>query len=299
MQPSSLSGLLSDGRLEHAARQNSERRPAHKTVRKQGDRLRNAQTTTMKRSKITLFTFGYWGWGNHTEELLATIDERERKAGCSPPVFVDIRFNRAVRAKGFNGDNFKEIVGEKRYRHMRSLGNARIGSGKGGIRINEPQAAAELLDEALQAADDNRRIIYFCACEVPVCCHRRTVAGLVEKEGEKRKLTVTNLEWPGGDPEFHELSVSRELFTKAAQIRATVPLPKGATQLRALPWYSAVKFHSKEDNSREPILIFTGPARFTKEGWCLPVFEEVNGCSRREVMAQARRYRKRYGYEAS
>lgn len=252
----------------------------------------------MKRSKITLFTFGYWGWGNHTEELLSTIDERERKAGYAPPKFVDIRFNQAVRAKGFNGDNFKELVGAKRYRHMKSLGNARIGSGKGGIRIKEPQAAAELLDEALQAADDNRRIIYFCACEVPACCHRRTVARLVEKEGEKRKLRVTNLEWPGGDPEFHELPVSRELFAKAAQIRATVPLPRGATELRALPWYSAVTFRSKEDKSCDPITIFTGPARFKKARWCLPVFEDVPDCSRLEVMALARRWRKKYGYEA-
>lgn len=253
----------------------------------------------MKQSKITLFTFGYEGWGNHTKELVSNMDRSERMAGRAPPLFVDIRFRRAVRAKGFVSNRFGNLVGAGRYEHMKSLGNARIGSGKGGIKIHEPKAAAKLLDTALEAADDNRRVIYFCSCGYPIGCHRRTVANLLSKEGKKRGIAVTNIEWPGNDPENIELELPREMFAKAAQDRVYVPLPRSAAEVRALPWYSVVSFRLKEDKSRPPIVIFTGPARFVKGAWCLPVLENVEeGTAKRECLEIARQLREDKGYSS-
>lgn len=49
----------------------------------------------------TIFTWGYYGWGNHTPQLLDAVDAVETSRGFEPPMFVDIRIRRTVRAKGF------------------------------------------------------------------------------------------------------------------------------------------------------------------------------------------------------
>lgn len=64
---------------------------------------------------LTLFTFGYWGWGSATGELIRAIDSAERKKGFSPPVFFDIRLKRSVRAKGFRDDAFERLLPKGRY----------------------------------------------------------------------------------------------------------------------------------------------------------------------------------------
>jgi len=49
----------------------------------------------------TLFTWGYYGWGNHTPDLVKAVDAVETSRGFQPPMFVDIRIRRSVRAAGF------------------------------------------------------------------------------------------------------------------------------------------------------------------------------------------------------
>src|SRR5262249_25739748 len=75
---------------------------------------------------ITLLTFGYDGWGNHTPELIKAVNAIERSRGFKPPIFVDIRIRRTVRAKGFQGNAFGELLGKSRHHWMKSLGNERI-----------------------------------------------------------------------------------------------------------------------------------------------------------------------------
>ena len=55
---------------------------------------------------VTIFSWGYWGWGNATDQLVHGIDAAESERGHSPPIFVDIRIRRTGRAKGFVGDAF-------------------------------------------------------------------------------------------------------------------------------------------------------------------------------------------------
>jgi len=43
--------------------------------------------------------------------------------GFQPPIFVDIRIRRSVRAAGFTGSAFERLVGQDRHRWMKSLGN--------------------------------------------------------------------------------------------------------------------------------------------------------------------------------
>jgi hypothetical protein len=47
--------------------------------------------------RLTAFSWGYRGWGNHTRDFVRTVDAIERARGKRPPIFVDIRFSRSVR----------------------------------------------------------------------------------------------------------------------------------------------------------------------------------------------------------
>jgi hypothetical protein len=90
---------------------------------------------------LTLFTFGYWGWGSATRELIRAIDTAERKKGFSPPIFFDIRLNRSVRAKGFRDDAFERLLPRGRYHWFPRLGNINIATKDSGVNIKDPFSA--------------------------------------------------------------------------------------------------------------------------------------------------------------
>ena len=167
---------------------------------------------------ITAFSFGYWGWGNSTEQLVKAVDSVERSRGFKPPVFIDVRIRRVVRAKGFSGTAFEELLGPKRHHWVKRLGNERILSGNGPrIKIADPTAANDLLDHVCAAALDDRRIIFFCGCEWPKCagkvyCHRTRVGTLLLAAARRQGIELTLAEWPGGKPTHMDLRVSPELF---------------------------------------------------------------------------------------
>jgi hypothetical protein len=73
--------------------------------------------------RMTIFTWGYYGWGNATPQLVEAVDAVETSRGFEPPIFVDIRIRRNVRAKGFVGSAFEKLMGPSRHRWMKSLGN--------------------------------------------------------------------------------------------------------------------------------------------------------------------------------
>jgi hypothetical protein len=62
-----------------------------------------------------------------------------------------IRFSQSVRAPGFSGGAFGKTVGTNRYRWMKLLGNANIGTGKRGARIANPAGIEELLQLVIDA----------------------------------------------------------------------------------------------------------------------------------------------------
>jgi hypothetical protein len=37
----------------------------------------------------TIFTWGYYGWGNATPQLVEAVDAVETSRGFEPPIFVD------------------------------------------------------------------------------------------------------------------------------------------------------------------------------------------------------------------
>jgi hypothetical protein len=231
--------------------------------------LRPPELREVKPDHLVLFSWGYWGWGNATTELIRSVDAAEASRGFEPPIFVDIRIRRSVRAKGFTGDAFEKAVGSGRYRWIQDLGNESVLTGGGPIRIKDPHAAARLLDLALEAAQRRQRILFFCACEFPKWCHRADVADLVLAEARRRRIALVVEEWPGGQPGDVLLTVDEVEFRRvvrgAKSIRIGNQLPLGAAA--SVAWGSPLKLNGGD---HEPLL--TGRVEWSSRGWALPVF---------------------------
>jgi hypothetical protein len=227
---------------------------------------------------LTPFTFGYWGWGNATCQLLRAIDTAERKRGFSPPIFFDIRLKRNVRAEGFRGDAFEQLVPKGRYRWFPRLGNARIATAEDGIKIADPFSSRLLLEEALVYAKRNRRVIFFCACEFPCSCrrscHRQKVTEFLLEDAERSGHRIKITEWPGGAPKRKKVKVTEAIYREVCGSRKSVPLPSRLLprDLVGLPWGSIVDVMS----GKESIPIISGPPKFQKKKnrWTLPIWEQ-------------------------
>lgn len=152
---------------------------------------------------LTAFSWGYAGWGNAIPQLVQSFDAAEQSRGFGPPVFVDIRARRNVRAKGFRGDAFEEFLASGRYRWMKGLGNEAVRTGRGRMRLVQPQQAAELLDLVQSKAREKVRVIFFCSCGSPDCartCHRRLARTTLLAASRRRGVGLRIEEWPGGEP---------------------------------------------------------------------------------------------------
>jgi len=110
----------------------------------------------------TVFSFGYKGYGSGTARFVKAVDDVERARGFEPPLWVDVRISRKVRALGFRERAFERRVGPGRYLWLRDLGNEKVLDHSGGVKIRNPDAVAELLAAAL--ATRRRRVIFFCSC---------------------------------------------------------------------------------------------------------------------------------------
>lgn len=80
--------------------------------------------------RVTVFSWGYYGWGTHGKDLLRLTAAVEAARGFTPPPFVDIRARRTVRARDFNGEALRDLAGPC-YTWIKDLGNqAILGRGK-------------------------------------------------------------------------------------------------------------------------------------------------------------------------
>lgn len=231
---------------------------------------------------VTLFTWGYWGWGTATDRLIQAIDTVETSRGYQPPMFVDIRLSRSVRAPGFNGRTFEKAVGAARYRWLDALGNLAIQDG-GQMRIKDPIAANTLLEIAKVCALGGQRVLFFCSCEFPGVeghgCHRATVARLVLETAARQQLPVQIVEWPGGEPrpKGFEVQLSKAAFDKVRRGATSISLeePVSLAEMAAVPWMSLVTVREMGNEDQPPFRILTGPARYKKGGWYLSIYEDI------------------------
>ena len=220
--------------------------------------------------KLTIFSWGFWGWGTHAERFVKVVDTVEASRGFKPPIFVDIRIRRTGRAVNFKENTFRDIVGEKRYQWMRGLGNAAIVDDTlGEISIKDPRESKTLLDLAIESKKRDRRVIFYCACESPLYCHRHVVGTLLLKEAKKRGITLEIVEWPGGKVQHIKEKTSDDMIMKIAKGQRNYSLPDNANLRKygAFPWGSIVEL-----SSNLWILAFiSGPIKYINHGWALPV----------------------------
>lgn len=253
---------------------------------------------------LTIFSFGYYGWGNHTRYLIKAMDEVERQRGFKPPYFVDVRYQRSVRAKSFRGNALSELIGENRYLWIPSLGNKRITSKRGPrIQIAEPSEVSALLEIATQQAKENKRVIFFCSCEFfkiegETNCHRCTVSKLLFRYAKKtgRKLKIE--EWVGGNPKHLKIPVSNIYFNDLLKNKRTAPLPGKLSwkKLVAVPFGSIATFvHGHKEIHR-----LIGPLERSTRGWVIPFksFWCEPETSLPNYKVESKRIRKGYGYLA-
>jgi hypothetical protein len=254
--------------------------------------------------QFTIFTWGYWGWGNVTSEIVQLIDSVEVAKGFQPPLFIDIRISRSVRAKGFNGSSFGDLLGPNRYRHMPSLGNlAVIGHPGPSIQIKEPDKVHALLDLAIKLNEGGQRVIFFCSCEFPYlegqeeACHRVTVARLLLEAAQERRVPVEIVEWPGGEPRSLDLWLAPNSARKVLRGGKSVPLESNASveQFADLPWGSIIQVRS--DFGEFPVAV--GPPKRGRDRWYLPIpWDTANHHAIvSDLHSKVRGWRRNYGFE--
>jgi hypothetical protein len=256
---------------------------------------------------VTLFSWGYWGWGASTRQLVQAADAAEATKGSQPPIFLDIRLRRQGRAKGFVSNAFRDLVGESRYRWMQALGNLAIAMGGPGVQIKNPGAVSELLELALHAADEGRRVIFYCACEFPslhgkLTCHRLEIADRLLEHAKKVARSIAVVEWPGAEPIETSLKVDRKLVSAVMRGRRSIPFKSDRLDdFAGLPWGSLLALECEGDVGTEYVAV--GPARFaasTKGGgfWYLPVIEPAQpGATKESLHKRAAEWRKAHGLD--
>lgn len=220
---------------------------------------------------LTIFSWGYWGWGNSVERFLECTAAVESSRGFKPPVFVDARISRSVRAVGFNGKNFENTVGQDRYHWMRGLGNRAVIEKKDVMQIDNPAAAANLLDLAIKCDKERRRVLFFCSCEWPAGCHRAEVARLVHREAKSREIATEVIEWPGGEPITLSMEAAKTALTALSKGAKSFPLGINVDLgvIGSIPWGSTVTASSDD----RTISFISGPACYRQSQWCLPVID--------------------------
>lgn len=245
---------------------------------------------------IEVFTFGYEGWGSETRLLVKGIDAVEEARGYGPPVFVDTRIRREVRAIGFRGNAFGNLLGEGRYLWEPRLGNDSILTGAAEVSIHDPAAVGEIIGLASELSREKGRVIFFCHCPLPVECHRSVVAELLRDEASRKGIDLGIAEWPGGEPVSISTNVSNELLGQLRRGRRSIPIARvmDLARIAGLPWGSAV--HAKGPGGS--VWVTSGPARVSGGKWYLPVFSVEPFDSEEDALEAGRGMREAEGYLA-
>jgi hypothetical protein len=256
---------------------------------------------------VTLFSWGYWGWGNATPQLVQAANAAEATKGFSPPIFIDVRLSRQGRAKGFVGNAFRDLVGDSRYRWIKDLGNLAIADGHEGVEIKNPSAVEELLEQAVRGADEGRRVIFYCACEFPrldgkLTCHRLEITDRLLDHANETGRPITIVEWPGGKPTEACLKVDRKTFSAVMRGRRSVSFTSDRLHdLAGLLWGTVLALEREGDATTEYIAV--GPAKFstsTKRSgfWYLPVIERPQpGATKESLRKRAAEWRTAHGLD--
>lgn len=246
-----------------------------------------------KMKRITIFSWGSYGWGNATKKLITAVDAVEESRGFEPPIFVDCRIRRSGRAIGFIGTAFEDLL-KNRHEWMRDLGNEHVRTKKGKrIQIRRPEAANDLINLAIKANKEKRRLIFFCACPWPKShgknkCHRAAVADLLVDAAEERTVPIRVVEWPGDERRRLRMDLDVEAFRAVRNRRMFIPLPRNTDwrEFAGLPWGSIITFSCEKESIHRVV----GPLIWRLGRWHIQILQWIRNpnahVSKYEVLAQ-------------
>jgi hypothetical protein len=98
----------------------------------------------------------------------------------------------------------------------------------------------------VRAADEGRRVIFYCACEFPkldgkLTCHRLEIADRLLEDAKKVDRSISVVEWPGGEPIETRLKIDCKLFSAVTRGRMSIPFSETRlADFAGLPWGSLV-----------------------------------------------------------
>ncbi len=228
---------------------------------------------------LLAFSWGYEGWGNHASDLVHMVDAVEAARGFGPPLFVDVRLRRQVRAVGFREHAFERLLGPERHVWLKGLGNVAIEDPSLPMGLADRRAVETLLDLVQQRAAAGARVIFFCSCGSPLgraTCHRGLVAQALVVAARRRHAPLAVHEWPGGAPVVTDVDVADAHLRRLEALRRArdgthmrLPVPPAIPFARAaaLPSLSILRCHC---GSAEGLAV-SGAAIMTSRGWMFPV----------------------------
>ncbi|HLC15132.1 MAG TPA: hypothetical protein VJL89_02760 [Thermodesulfovibrionia bacterium] len=147
--------------------------------------------------KPVIYTFGYDGWGPHAKLMKKVCIEHNRKLKNKGLRWIDIRFNRKVRAEGFREGNVEAVFTKEHYRWIQELGNKAIVTNQPYIELADTKTGyRKLLMEIKEAEKSNMDLILFCHCPDYNYCHRKTVFDEAPKELKTLFCDLDYPEWP-------------------------------------------------------------------------------------------------------
>jgi hypothetical protein len=185
---------------------------------------------------------------------------------------------------------------------MQALGNRSVETGAEEMELNHAKAVRSLLDLALYAATERRRVIFFCACPYPKkkgkrACHRALVARLLLREAKRLNESVEIVEWPGGAPKKLTYALKQSEVGAVGSARKSLPvswLMRRSAVPKDLAYGSILVLTDSRSNSR-PLIV--GPAFFESE-WKLPILAVGQpNQSAGELVSQGTRLRRAFGVE--
>jgi hypothetical protein len=252
---------------------------------------------------LKAFTWGYYGWGSASKDFVRAVDAHEAARGFLPPLFIDIRFHRSVKAANFQDRTFERIVGSERYLWEKRLGNKQIREKTGPrLQIADPHAAADTLDRIVELGARRQRVLMFCSCIQAldggeVSCHRTVVADLLLKAAKKRRVRLEVAEWPGDDPVSAVINADvdqERALSKGLRYVPIGPANGPLPPLATLGWGSQVHFKSDSTSSR----VVTGPAYIKKGKWHLEILTENTDITKAEATSLSKDFCRESGYGA-
>jgi hypothetical protein len=246
---------------------------------------------------VTIFSWGYSGWGYAAGDLVAVVDAIEANRGSGPPLFVDVRSSRSVRASGFREGAFAALLGPDRYLWLPALGSEPGSEPKLGPQA--PEAVRALLRLAWERNRSGQRVLFFCGCPYPSwegkrTCHREEVSELLVTEARRLGERVRVEEWPGGEPVCAEREVSEQVFREVGRGLWSLPLeaPFDRAEMAGLPHGSIVTIRWRHEYKH----LVCGSACVAAGQWSLPVFAWYSGTALEEAVERGRRHRRSHGF---